>query len=516
MRLKYRIDKDLIMRERGVGAFKRYEIWCPTRTFANTLMCEIKMKAKHENGHVSLGTTFRERKLKLKRNNNMTSQTVNGIIIMHWNARSLRNKSDELRKILEEKRVKIACIQEASLPQIETYHPKFSGFKMYHASRENRSGGGLVTLIHESLTVERIEGDITPEMEVAKLRIRISNNEAFTLYNVYVPGQGLRKEDLLTLLPTEEKTVIVGDFNSKHHTWNSGSSNRNGKILYEWLLGSNQILLNKNHTATFQSASTGTLSTLDLSIVTPGMWGKVVGWHVGQDLGSDHFPVFLELDAGNTQIRNNTTVHSRYKMKKADWDSFKDETTKIPTQDIATLEEIETIIINAADKSIPKQSGKAKHKYMNSWWNNELQELRRARNNARKKWKKTRIAVNRSQFNKCNAMLRKAILEAKRGSWREFVSSMNTNTPSSTVWKKFRATNGESSKRINAISQPNGNLLLDDDLKAEAFSKFLSDRSGRKISWPKQLSRDEQFLSCRMEHLYRCGTPMTSLSHWRS
>ena len=53
--LKFKIDKDLIMRKRGVGVLKRVEIWCPTRASARDLHQKLTRKGNKKEGHISLG-----------------------------------------------------------------------------------------------------------------------------------------------------------------------------------------------------------------------------------------------------------------------------------------------------------------------------------------------------------------------------------------------------------------------------------------------------------------------------
>ena len=67
------------------------------------------------------------------------------------------------------------------------------------------------------------------------------------------------------LIPDSQNFMLVGDFNSKHHSWNNGPENRNGPVLFRRIQTHKVILLNQNKKATYQSPSTGTLSTLDLT-----------------------------------------------------------------------------------------------------------------------------------------------------------------------------------------------------------------------------------------------------------
>jgi hypothetical protein len=65
-----------------------------------------------------------------------------------------------------------------------------------------------------------------------------------TVINTYIPPDvDIDKEDLEVLIPDDKYTIILGDTNAKHSTWNISSNNSRGTVLYEWILD-NIILLN--------------------------------------------------------------------------------------------------------------------------------------------------------------------------------------------------------------------------------------------------------------------------------
>ena len=68
---------------------------------------------------------------------------------------------------------------------------------------------------------------------------------------------------VMTIYNEAKYLLIMGGFNAKHGAWNEGAKNRNGPLVYNWILSSNLILLNQNKEPTYQSPSSGSLSTLD-------------------------------------------------------------------------------------------------------------------------------------------------------------------------------------------------------------------------------------------------------------
>ena len=137
------------------------------------------------------------------------------------------------------------CVQESSLPLNKSLRPKFRDFAMFDLTREERGGGGLVTLVHESINVEDWEIHISEKVECMKLKLRINKDWLITLVNVYIPGQGIKETDLDVLIPDSPNYCIMGDFNSRHKAWNTGKENGNGLILYRWIQKHGVLLLNQ-------------------------------------------------------------------------------------------------------------------------------------------------------------------------------------------------------------------------------------------------------------------------------
>lgn len=490
---------------------KRIEIWCPTRTSAKHLYQQLKNEANKKQGHISLGQSYCDRRKKSGGANHRTnegSQGKNSILVMHWNARSIRRKVEELKKEIEDRNVRIVCIQESSLPKNEDYHPKFKNFRMFNLSRDGDGvGGGLITLVHRSLAVEDCSNHLSDKVECIKTKIRANKDCVFTLFNVYIPSQGVQDSDLSILLSDDKNLIVVGDFNSKHVSWNSGHQNGNGPVFFKWVQSTNMMLLNRNKQATYQSPSTSTLSTLDLSLASPDMARRTKNWHVGNDLGSDHFPVFFEVAlARQPVVQNPSITHGLYEIRKADWGAFREATRSVHMEDVSA-ESIERSLLQAADLAIPKKKPGRTHSHMNNWWNDDIKSLRNKRQKARRKWKHKRTIECRKVYNKWSAKLRKAIFKAKRDSWRKFVGSINSNTPSTTVWKKFRAIEGATGKQIDQVQLTSGEWISNDVEKAAAFNDFYRARGGRKISWPKFLSKQEMELTARFEFLFLADDP---------
>lgn len=90
-----------------------------------------------------------------------------------------------------------------------------------------------------------------------------------------------------------------------------------------------------------------------MTIVSPTIGDHKV--ESGEDLGSEHFPIFSELNICRQLMKNESIVYSKYKVKKADYEMFHNVTyLRLAEDEADTLEGIERTIHGAAERAIPK------------------------------------------------------------------------------------------------------------------------------------------------------------------
>ena len=485
-------------------------MWCRNRKSAEELYTHIKSIKRNvvKKRHVSIGTTYKDRKRRTKQA--ITPIIEKRLTFMHWNARSLMNKVEELKQVIDDTQVKVICVQEACLPLDEKRHPRFKDFRIFNFSRPNKRGGGVASIIHRSVVVSNHKQIITTNMEVLTCDITLSQDVVVKLINVYIFNQNVTLDELLKLDCSTKYLLIMGDFNAKHAAWNEGAENRNGPLVYNWILSSNLILLNQNKEPTYQSPSSGSLSTLDLTLISPDMIDIIKDWRIESDLTSDHFPIFFSVDSGkNDQARN--AITTKFKVKEANWTLFKLHTSNCNAN---SIDEIENSIITAASKCIPTSKPNRRQKPSNIWWTKEISALRKARQRARKQWKKFRTPAFRSEYNKASAKCKRAVKAAKRTSWRNFVNGINSNTPCSAVWKRFRAIQGKADQKIFQIQTATGLTVTSEREIAEVFNKMYMGKSGDEAIWPSHLKpRKHRFsveLDAAISQKDDCDPPFTS------
>ena len=81
----------------------------------------------------------------------------------------------------------------------------------------------------------------------------------------------------------------MGDFNSRHTLWGSTNINDKGRIIEDFIAKHDLVLMN-DKSSTYLNSATGSYSSLDLTMCSPGIF-PYLKWKVVDDLhGIDHFP----------------------------------------------------------------------------------------------------------------------------------------------------------------------------------------------------------------------------------
>ena len=197
-------------------------------------------------------------------------------------------------------------------------------------------------------------------------------------------------------------------------------------------------------TSTYLHPASGSATAIDLSLCDPDLYLDYT-WRVNEDLcSSDHYPIFIE--------SNNSIVEERvqhWRLHRADWEAFQQSCGESLT--ISQFENEEGVddpialftakLHNIADKSIPKTSTVPK-KLDKPWFDEGCRKAIDKRKKSLQKFKKHPTRQNLDGYKKDYAKARRTISEAKRQSWRAYVSTLNNNTSAKHTWQMLRRISG--------------------------------------------------------------------------
>ena len=212
----------------------------------------------------------------------------------------------------------------------------------------------------------------------------------------------------------------------------------------------------------------------------------VVAYEILSDrLGSVHHSIMI---TANTSDHPVPELVPKWNFKKAKWDIFEDqrikEITPILFHDADDKMAVfsSTLLDIAADnnlKTSPFPKRKAK-----SWFDEDCQAAKKERIKANRSANKHPGAANSMRSRLIQARSKKSFKQKKRDTWKKYVSSVNVNTPSETVWDMIRKiTRKNEASPMHHLKTDNGTLITDRMEIAYAFGKVTHFQNhGEKLS----------------------------------
>ena len=171
----------------------------------------------------------------------------------------------------------------------------------------------------------------------------------------------------------------------------------------------------------------------------------------------------------------------RYKFNKADWETFRLQCSaklnefNFPKSS-TTIEQFSETLLQIADSCIPKTTTNTNLHKDKPWFDDTCKKAIRLRKAALRKFDTNPQRENLEKFKIMRAKARRTIKEAKRTSWRNYVSNINHKTSIKNVWKKIRQISGKRSKmKISHLNKPNSTIATSTtdivNTLAETFAK---------------------------------------------
>ncbi|KAI4473466.1 hypothetical protein M0802_016102 [Mischocyttarus mexicanus] len=271
-------------------------------------------------------------------------------------------------------------------------------------------------------------------------------------------------EDLGSLLdehPWPSRVVVAGDFNARSAAWDPGCrENARGRLLKEWASRSGLFLLNNGGHSTCVRPQGS--SVVDLVWVTGVIKDRTTSCFVDEEESlSDHkyivFSFVMGGDPGVCCRDRRWADFPRWKTSGADRDRLgaalisADWTKPAGTLGAdAWVQWLRSSLKRVCDIAMPRVGPRSGGRRMVHWWCEEVAARRRDANAARRRWTRARgknrggdvLAELREGCRATNRALKLAIAKAKERSWRELLSSVDSDPwgrPYRLVMGKLRA-----------------------------------------------------------------------------
>ena len=399
--------------------------------------------------------------------------------IVQWNMRGYYGNFEDLKLMIRNSNFpSCICLQETLLADNPAYPP--SKYFIYPKTQQTNSTitpRGIAVLINRKIPHKII--NLNTDLEAQAVRIHLS--KTYTIVNLYISPQVPASEQQINNIISQitHPFIIVGDFNARSPIWGDSTDNPQGRTIESLLMNSNVSLLNTG-SPTHYHIQTNTESCIDLSLCSPESLLDFSWTATDDSLRSDHYPIYID------EITPSQSNHNeRYNFQKADWSLF-ESLTDMPYNDLnndidSLVDHFNTLIIAAADSSIHK-SNSIGSKYPLPWWNSECTQAVRQRKAARRRYRRTGQVQDKVELNRITALTKLTLRNARRNYTKQFISSINSETPLSKIYKKVNKISGKyRPSPLPALETPNNSIEIDptttSNLLCEYFSEISSNQS---------------------------------------
>lgn len=369
--------------------------------------------------------------------------------ILQWNINGYYSKLHELQILIKTITPAVICLQETNFKK--DYVASLTNYNSYHKNRErgNRASGGAAIYVHKSYPSVSIP--INSKLEVTATKITFKKH--ITICNLYLPNsQVINKQDIIQIinqLPTP--FIFLGDINAHNTMWGSEKTDTRGKLI-EDILDNDELILLNNGKPTHFNQYNGNTSAIDLSIASSSI-ATYLEWDVLDEIhSSDHWPITIDIKFDNNQ--NPGETNNRWRLKDANWQMY----SEIFNNEIENIENSITVnsdinddvatftnaIIHAAHSAIGKTQYKGKRSPV-PWWNSECDNIVKEKKQAFNKFKKNKSPGNLIAFKKIRAKARNILKTSKINSWRNFTTSITSQSSPKELWTKIKKFKGSAS-----------------------------------------------------------------------
>ena len=304
--------------------------------------------------------------------------------------------------------------------------------------------------------------------------VQIHLKRRYTLCSLYLPpNDPVAYDDLVELIGhLPQPFLLLGNMNARHPLWGNVITNQKGNIFTSLIENEDLGVLNTGEPTHFH-IQTGTLSCIDLSLGSSNCtidfsWKTTDDWH-----SSDHAPIIISSNDGPPVQRS-----PRWCLDKANWTHFMTlSMILVSIDDMSTVNDavdlLNGTLHSAGVASIPRTTGLFRRRPV-PWWSDELKQLHRATRTALTRCRNHRTEENVIEYKRNRARFCRAIKSARRQSWANFISTINSKTPQSVIWQKMRKIAGKFTPSPPPVLKVNGNYIADAQEVSNIFAEHFA------------------------------------------
>lgn len=178
------------------------------------------------------------------------SSLIRNLVVMTWNANGLSGRITELKNFLTENNIDVILIQESRLRNKVNHN--IPNYHMYYNNRQNSSTrwGGTAIYVRNGLSHYEVKDINVSALEHTTIIIKIDDIK-LQISSAYVNlGLPFPSDDITNILNKNNKSLLAGDLNAHHTSWNCYNTNPRGTALLNVIRNNNFKLITPPPTRT--------------------------------------------------------------------------------------------------------------------------------------------------------------------------------------------------------------------------------------------------------------------------
>ncbi len=286
------------------------------------------------------------------------------------------------------------------------------------------------------------------------------------------------------MLNSEQKVIIIEDFNAHHSWWNAKISNSiRTKALIKWVNLHKCNLINTLNIDTYYSYSEQSSSVLDLAFASKNMRNHIKNWYINENANTEfnHEVILFTIVTKKVKLIENS-LNASYNLQKVNWKDFDEHLQEAKDKMIIKMQRITSLeakviyliecIKNTVKLFIFKQRICAKSKL---WWNNELIEMWKTLSSKKRIWKRCRNDDAWAEIVQMRNSYHDAIKLIKNQFWINFLN----NVEEKEVFQIYKFTKSRLIKKLFLIQNLQKELKIEFNEKCETFLKAMYSSSSK-------------------------------------
>ena len=281
--------------------------------------------------------------------------------LLQLNAEGLtRSKRDLIPHIAKENCVNVICLQETHCETEEQLH--IEGFDLICFIPHKKHG--IASYVKQGMKAS------TTGRSSVNSALQWSTFEAMGTHfcNFYKPPPVDVEIMLFPKMP--RNSFVCGDLNSRNTAWGYPKTNKNGKLIFEWLESQELVILyDSKDNPTFYSGSNKSWTCPDLTLVSSNIRHTYSRTVLPKFPRSGHCPIIISSDI---KLQLSNLPKKRWNFRKADWPKFQELannlTSRLPDPSTSNVNDSYSafcsMLHQAAKLFIPRSK---RHPYIPCW-----------------------------------------------------------------------------------------------------------------------------------------------------